>query len=66
MMNSDLERLLIQVGDYDRFLEGELHCHVCGKILNADNISIVLPVRENDRLTLRYFCDNADCMKDIK
>ena len=66
MMNSDLEKLLIQVGDYDKFLEGELHCHVCGKVLNVDNIAMILPVRENDRIVLRYYCDDADCIKDIK
>ena len=66
MMNSDLEKLLIQVGDYDKFLEGELHCHACGKVLNADNIAMVLPIRENGRIVLNYFCDNSDCMKAIK
>lgn len=66
MMNSDLEKLLIQVGDYDKFLEGQLHCHVCGKVLNADNIALVLPVREESKIVLRYFCDNTDCIKDIK
>lgn len=66
MMNSDLEKLLIQVGDYDKFLEGELHCHACGKVLNADNIAMVLPVREEGEMILKYFCDNSDCMKTIK
>lgn len=65
MMNSDLEKLLIQVGDYDKYLEGKLHCHVCGKLLNHDNIAVVLPVKENDIITLRYFCDSVDCIKDI-
>ena len=65
MMSSDLEKLLIQVGDYDRFLEGKLHCSVCGKLLNRDNIAVVLPVKENNIITLRYFCDSVDCIKDI-
>lgn len=66
MMNSDLEKLLIQVGDYDKFLEGELHCHACGRDLNVDNISMVLPVREDGKMALRYFCDNSDCMRIVK
>ncbi len=66
MMNSDLEKLLIQVGDYDKFLERQLHCHICGKVLNADNIAMVLPVREDSKIVLRYFCDNTDCIKDIQ
>lgn len=35
MMNSDLEKLLIRVGDYDKFLEGKLHCHVCGELYKS-------------------------------
>ena len=66
MMNSDLEKLMIQVGDYDKYLEGELHCHTCGKVLDADNIAMVLPVREEGKIVLKYFCDNSDCMKTIK
>ena len=66
MMNTDLEKLLIQVGDYDKFLERKLHCYACGKVLSMDNISVVLPVREDDKITLRYFCDNPDCIKDVK
>lgn len=63
MMNSDLEKLLIQVGDYDKYLEGELHCHVCGRVLNADNIAMVIPILENGKIALRYFCDSSDCIK---
>ena len=66
MMNSDLEKLLIQVGDYDKFLEEELHCYACGKVLDADNIAMVLPVREDGKIVLRYFCDNSDCIKTVK
>lgn len=65
MMNSDLENLLIQVGDYDTFLEGKLCCSSCGTVLNADNVALVLPVQNGDSIKLKYCCDNVECMKNF-
>ena len=65
MMDTDLEKLLIQVGDYDNFIEGKIKCHNCGKILNEDNIAMIVPVNDNGSLKLHYICDNPKCIKTI-
>lgn len=65
MMDSDLEKLLIQVGDYDNFIEGQIKCQNCGKIINEDNLALIVPVKVNGQIQLSYICDNSDCLKSI-
>ena len=65
MINSDLEKLLIQVGDYDDFLEGLIVCHHCGKVINHDNLAMIIPVKNNESIKLRYICDNRECIKSV-
>lgn len=65
MMDSDLEKLLIQVGDYDNFNEGQIECQNCGKTINEDNLAMIVPVKDNGCMTLHYICDNPDCIKSV-
>lgn len=65
MMDSDLEKLLIQVGDYDRFIGGQIRCHNCHNVINADNIAMILPVKDIEGVKLCYICDNAECIKSV-
>lgn len=62
MADTDLEGLLVQVGDYDSFVRGELKCHVCGQVISSDNLAMVIPFKGNDELKLRYICNNIDCV----
>ena len=65
MMDSDLEKLLIQVGDFDNFIEGQIKCYNCGKTINEDNLAMIIPVKDNGSMKLRYICDNQDCIKSM-
>lgn len=60
--DADLEVLLVQVGDYDCFVRGELRCSVCGRVIDSDNLAMVVPYKESGVLKLKYFCDNIDCV----
>lgn len=65
IMDSDLEKLLIQTGQYMDYVNGKLKCECCGRILSLDNISIMLPEKQNERLLLRFWCDQMDCISKI-
>lgn len=65
MMDSDLEKLLIQVGDHDNFIEGQIKCLNCGKTINEDNLAMIIPVKDGESMKLRYVCDNPDCIKSV-
>lgn len=62
IMNSDLEKLLIQTDQYVDFVNGKIKCECCGRIMSLDNLSIMLPQKQNERLVLRFWCDQMDCV----
>lgn len=62
IMDSDLEKLLIQTEQYVDFVNGKIKCECCGRIMSLDNLSIMLPQKQNERLVLRFWCDQMDCV----
>ena len=62
IMDSDLEKLLIQTDQDVDFVNGKIKCECCGRIISLDNISIMLPQKQNERLVLRFWCDQMDCV----
>lgn len=62
IMDSDLEKLLIQTDQYVDFVNGKIKCECCGRIMSLDNLSIMLPQKQNERLVLRFWCDQMDCV----
>ncbi len=58
---NDVERLIIQLGLYDKIESGELSCSQCGKRININNIQCIY--RDSDEL--KFCCDNLDCYKAL-
>ena len=63
--DEDFENLLIQVGDYDAFVSGEVKCQECGRVINTDNLVMVVPFKENGKIKLKYYCDNIGCAPNL-
>lgn len=62
--DEDFENLLIQVCDYEAFISGEVKCQICGRVINTDNLVMVVPYKENDKIKLKYYCDNIGCTQN--
>lgn len=63
--NDDFENLLIQVGDYEAFISGEVKCHECGRVVNTDNLVMIVPFEESGKIKLKYYCDNIGCTPNL-
>jgi len=55
--DDDLSRLLMSLGVYDSFIEGDSTCFFCGKHINEDDIFAIFPVDEN----IEFCCNDAEC-----
>lgn len=63
--DEDFENLLIQVGDYEAFYSAEVKCQECGRVINTDNLVMVVPCKENGIIKLQYYCDNIGCAPNL-
>lgn len=62
VMDKDLNRILVQTGQYEDFVSGSIKCANCGRLINDNNISSLLPYEENGAIKLRFYCNNIECV----
>lgn len=63
-MNTDLEFLLQYTGQYSEFVEGKLKCEHCGNVVTLDNVGMIHPVVIEGLKTIKFWCDNVDCISN--
>lgn len=61
MLDTDLEKLLIQSNQLNEFIEGEIKCCMCGRVITSDNISMLLPVEQEDKIKFKFICSDIEC-----
>lgn len=66
IMDKDLKQILIQTGQYEDFINRNLKCECCGKIITIDNISTLVPYETENGIKLKFFCNNIDCVNSEK
>lgn len=59
--DSDLENMLRSMGLLESLLEGRLHCGVCGRAINLDNLAALFPYAGN----IGVACDNNKCVQTV-
>lgn len=66
VMDRDLAQILIQTGQYEDFINGNLICECCGNKISMDNISTMVPYESNDGIKWKFYCNNIDCVNSEK
>ena len=62
VMDKDLNKILVQTGQYEDFVSGSITCANCGKVINGDNISSLLPYEDDGTIKLKFYCNSIECV----
>jgi len=62
VMDKDLRKILVQTGQYEDFVSGNIVCANCGKIINDNNISSLVPYEDEGGIRLRVYCNSIECV----
>ena len=62
VLDSDLEKLLVQTNQLSEFIEGKIHCPVCGSIITEDNIGVLYPEDIDGYVRFEIYCNNINCL----
>uniref|UniRef100_UPI004024FD3E hypothetical protein n=1 Tax=Prevotella sp. TaxID=59823 RepID=UPI004024FD3E len=66
IMDKDLKQILIQTGQYEDFINGNLKCACCGNKISIDNISTLVPYNTENGIKLKFYCNRIDCVNSEK
>ena len=66
IMDKDLKQILIQTGQYEDFINGNLKCECCGNKITIDNISTVVPYETDEGIKLKIYCNKIECVNSEK
>ena len=59
--DSDLQKLLQDIGLLDKLICGELICAFCGYSVDLDNLGTIFPYDDDIKVT----CDSSKCVWEI-
>lgn len=62
IMDTDLEKLLVQTNQYDDFERGKIICPVCGTVITEDNIGILYPIECEGNTIFKIHCNKISCI----
>lgn len=62
IMDKDLSKILVQTGLYEDFVRGKITCSNCGKVIDGDNISSLVPYEEGEIIKLKFYCNSIECV----
>ena len=66
IMDKDLKQILIQTGQYEEFINGNIRCECCGRKVTIDNISTLMPYETIDGIKLKFYCTSIECVNSVK
>lgn len=61
-MDKDLRGILVQTGQYEDFVSGNIMCANCGRVINEDNVSTLLPYVDDGLIKLKFYCNSIECV----
>lgn len=61
-MNTDLVNVLYQTGQYEDLINGSIKCECCGREITLDNISTLVPYKEQGSIKIRFYCNHFECV----
>ena len=62
IMDKDLSKILVQTGQYEDFVHGNITCANCGKVIDYNNISSLVPYEEGEAIRLKFYCNSIECV----
>jgi len=62
IMDKDLRGILVQTGQFEDFVGGNITCTNCGRVINEDNISTLLPYEDGGLIRLKFYCNRIECV----
>lgn len=60
--DKNLDNILRQVGLYEDFVHGQIHCKYCGRVIDYNNLSLIIPKVDDGEATLEFCCNNPECL----
>jgi len=63
VLENDIEDLLKHSNQYEKFINGELKCENCGKIMTVENIGIMIPHKIIKSMIFSFYCDDFVCIQ---
>jgi len=61
-----LNKILLQTGQYEDFISGNIKCACCGDVISLDNISTIIPYDGENGIKLKFFCNKLECVNSDK
>ena len=62
VMDTELNKILNQTGQFEDFINGNVKCANCGKTITIDSISTLVPFDENGSVKLKFYCNSVECV----
>ena len=59
--NSDLEKFLKSLGEYEKVIEGKVYCYFCRDVISLDSLQSVFP-QDNE---IKYCCNKTSCYASL-
>lgn len=63
VFKEDLVKLLASLGEKDAIIAGERVCMICNKVINTDNIQLIIPMSQGK---FEYLCTDIECVEHYK
>ena len=61
ILDTEIVDLLKHTQQYEQFLNEEIKCENCGKIITIENIGIVVPRKKEGKIQLSFYCNDIVC-----
>ncbi|MBN2075950.1 MAG: hypothetical protein JW762_10410 [Dehalococcoidales bacterium] len=59
ILGSEFDELLRDLEVYEDFVAGKYNCHICGDIVNENNVTVIFPISQNE---VGFICSKAVCL----
>lgn len=64
--SNNLDNILKRVGMYEDFIHGQVHCKYCDRIIDYDNLSLIIPRKSKCDFSLDFCCNSPECLNKYR
>ena len=66
IIDEKLENVLTKIGVWEDLCSQRVHCAHCNKILDVDNIGMLIPRRDEEgNRQVEFYCNEPDCINAV-
>lgn len=66
IIDTEIENLLRKTMQYEDLVSGKILCKSCGTIITPENTGIIIPINQELKVVLEFYCEKINCMEDYK